>query len=58
MLGIVFMSVYLGESTDTVTMELILIRDEIRVMLQFTCCGLIIVICPLEFPYSERQLAQ
>lgn len=34
------------------------IRDEIRVMLQYACCGLIILICPLEFPTAERQLAQ
>lgn len=34
------------------------IRDEIRVMLHYACCGLIILICPLEFPTSERQLAQ
>lgn len=33
------------------------IRDEIRVMLHHACCGLIILICPLEFPTSERQLA-
>lgn len=34
------------------------IRDEIRVMLHYACCGLIILICPLEFPTSERQLAR
>lgn len=34
------------------------IRDEIRVMLQYAYCGLIILICPLEFPTAERQLAQ
>lgn len=34
------------------------IRDKIRFMLQYACCGLIILICPLEFPTSERQLAQ
>lgn len=34
------------------------IRDEIRVMLHYACCGLIILICPLEFLTSERQLAQ
>lgn len=33
-------------------------RDEIRVMLPYTCWGLIIQICPLEFPTAERQLAQ
>lgn len=33
-------------------------RDEIRVMLPYACCGLIIQICPLEFPTAERQLAQ
>lgn len=32
------------------------IRDEIRFMLQYACCGLIILICLLEFSPALRQL--
>lgn len=33
-------------------------RDKIRVMLPYACRGLIIQICPLDFPTAERQVAQ
>lgn len=51
--GCVYVGLFGRHSDDGVDF----IRDEIRVMLQYACCGLIILICPSEFRTAERQLA-